>query len=114
MFARSLDLVAECGLTFLHVFPYSPRDGHAGRAHAAGGARGRDGARRAVAGPWPAAADCPSARPWSARRPTSWSNAAVLGKTPQFADVRVAGPSGEIVRVRMTARTETQLIGEAA
>ncbi len=27
MFARSLDLVEECGLTFLHVFPYSPRPG---------------------------------------------------------------------------------------
>jgi threonylcarbamoyladenosine tRNA methylthiotransferase MtaB len=27
MFARSLDLVGECGLTFLHVFPFSPRPG---------------------------------------------------------------------------------------
>ena len=27
MFARSLDLVEACGLTFLHVFPYSPRPG---------------------------------------------------------------------------------------
>jgi threonylcarbamoyladenosine tRNA methylthiotransferase MtaB len=27
MFARSLDLVEQCGLTFLHVFPYSPRPG---------------------------------------------------------------------------------------
>jgi threonylcarbamoyladenosine tRNA methylthiotransferase MtaB len=27
MFARSLDLVEECGLTQLHVFPYSPRPG---------------------------------------------------------------------------------------
>ena len=27
MFARSLDLVWECGLTFLHVFPYSKRPG---------------------------------------------------------------------------------------
>jgi threonylcarbamoyladenosine tRNA methylthiotransferase MtaB len=27
MFARSLSLVEECGLTFLHVFPYSPRPG---------------------------------------------------------------------------------------
>ncbi|MET4045236.1 tRNA (N(6)-L-threonylcarbamoyladenosine(37)-C(2))-methylthiotransferase MtaB [Bradyrhizobium sp. RT6a] len=27
MFSRSLDLVWECGLTFLHVFPYSPRPG---------------------------------------------------------------------------------------
>jgi threonylcarbamoyladenosine tRNA methylthiotransferase MtaB len=27
MFSRSLDLVGECDLTFLHVFPYSPRPG---------------------------------------------------------------------------------------
>ena len=27
MFQRSLDLVAECGLAFVHVFPYSPRPG---------------------------------------------------------------------------------------
>jgi threonylcarbamoyladenosine tRNA methylthiotransferase MtaB len=27
MFSRSLGLVEECGLTFLHVFPYSPRPG---------------------------------------------------------------------------------------
>src|ERR1700744_4045362 len=27
MFTRSLELVEECGLTFLHVFPYSPRPG---------------------------------------------------------------------------------------
>jgi threonylcarbamoyladenosine tRNA methylthiotransferase MtaB len=27
MFARSLDIVDECGLAFLHVFPYSPRAG---------------------------------------------------------------------------------------
>jgi len=27
MFARSLDLVEECGLSFLHVFPYSQRPG---------------------------------------------------------------------------------------
>jgi threonylcarbamoyladenosine tRNA methylthiotransferase MtaB len=27
MFRRSLDLVAECGIAFLHAFPYSPRPG---------------------------------------------------------------------------------------
>ncbi|SOE16844.1 threonylcarbamoyladenosine tRNA methylthiotransferase MtaB [Hoeflea halophila] len=27
MFARSLDIIDECGLAFLHVFPYSPREG---------------------------------------------------------------------------------------
>jgi threonylcarbamoyladenosine tRNA methylthiotransferase MtaB len=26
-FQRSLDLIGECGLTWLHVFPYSPRPG---------------------------------------------------------------------------------------
>ena len=37
-FARSRDLVAECGLTHLHVFPYSGAARHAGGAHAAGAA----------------------------------------------------------------------------
>lgn len=27
MFRRSLDIVEECGIAFLHVFPYSPRPG---------------------------------------------------------------------------------------
>jgi threonylcarbamoyladenosine tRNA methylthiotransferase MtaB len=27
MFQQSLNLVADCGLTFLHVFPFSPRKG---------------------------------------------------------------------------------------
>jgi threonylcarbamoyladenosine tRNA methylthiotransferase MtaB len=27
MFCRSLELIAECGLAFVHVFPYSPRPG---------------------------------------------------------------------------------------
>jgi threonylcarbamoyladenosine tRNA methylthiotransferase MtaB len=27
MFKRSIDMVEECGLSFLHVFPYSPRPG---------------------------------------------------------------------------------------
>ena len=27
MFQQSLDLIADCGLTFLHVFPFSPRKG---------------------------------------------------------------------------------------
>jgi threonylcarbamoyladenosine tRNA methylthiotransferase MtaB len=27
MFARSLEIIEECGISFLHVFPYSPREG---------------------------------------------------------------------------------------
>ena len=45
MFARSQDLVEECDLTFLHVFPYSQAPGHAGGADAAGRGRGDQGAR---------------------------------------------------------------------
>ena len=49
MFENSLQLVDECGLTFLHVFPYSAAAGHAGRAHAAGARSPDQGARGAPA-----------------------------------------------------------------
>jgi threonylcarbamoyladenosine tRNA methylthiotransferase MtaB len=47
MFSRSLDLVEECGLTFLHVFPYSPRPGTpAARMPQVAGAEIKERARR--------------------------------------------------------------------
>jgi len=47
MFARSLDLVDGCGLTFLHVFPFSPRPGTpAARMPQVDGAAIKDRARR--------------------------------------------------------------------
>ncbi|WGD52779.1 tRNA (N(6)-L-threonylcarbamoyladenosine(37)-C(2))-methylthiotransferase MtaB [Bradyrhizobium sp. CB1650] len=47
MFSRSLDLVEECGVTFLHVFPYSPRPGTpAARMPQVAGAVIRERARR--------------------------------------------------------------------
>lgn len=47
MFARSLDLVEECDLTFLHVFPYSPRPGTpAARMPQVAGGAIRERARR--------------------------------------------------------------------
>ncbi|CAL74332.1 putative MiaB-like tRNA modifying enzyme [Bradyrhizobium sp. ORS 278] len=47
MFTRSLDLVEACGLTLLHVFPYSPRPGTpAARMPQVDGAVIRDRARR--------------------------------------------------------------------
>ena len=42
-------LVEECGLAFLHVFPYSARGRHAGGADAAGAGRRAQGARGAAA-----------------------------------------------------------------
>ncbi|GLR90169.1 tRNA (N(6)-L-threonylcarbamoyladenosine(37)-C(2))-methylthiotransferase MtaB [Bradyrhizobium iriomotense] len=47
MFARSCDLVEECGLIFLHVFPYSPRPGTpAARMPQVAGAVIKDRAKR--------------------------------------------------------------------
>jgi threonylcarbamoyladenosine tRNA methylthiotransferase MtaB len=47
MFRRSLDLVAECDLTYLHVFPFSPRPGTpAARMPLLAGAMIRSRARR--------------------------------------------------------------------
>ena len=47
MFARSMDLVQECELTFLHVFPYSPRPGTpAARMPQVNGAVIKDRAKR--------------------------------------------------------------------
>ena len=47
MFARSLELVDDCGLTFLHVFPFSPRPGTpAARMPQVDGAAIKDRARR--------------------------------------------------------------------
>ena len=47
MFARSQSLIDECDLTFLHVFPYSPRPGTpAARMPQVGGAIIKDRARR--------------------------------------------------------------------
>ena len=47
MFARSVELVEECGLTFLHVFPYSPRPGTpAARMPQVGGNEIRERAKR--------------------------------------------------------------------
>ena len=46
MFASSLSLVDDCGLTFLHVFPYSAREGTPAALHAAGQRRDHRAARR--------------------------------------------------------------------
>ena len=68
MFRRSLDLVAECGLAFLHVFPYSPRPGTpAARMPAVAGRWSRSG--RAACGRPARRRSPPSSRRASAARP---------------------------------------------
>ncbi len=46
MFENTLALIDQAGLTWLHVFPYSPPSGNAGRAHAPARRHFAQGARR--------------------------------------------------------------------
>ena len=109
-FANSLRLVEECGLTWLHVFPFSPRAGTpAARMPQLDGATIRDRARRL--------------RTAGARRRTAWLAAQAgsaqralmesprLGRTEGFAEVAFATdrPVGEIVPARITGHDDTRL-----
>ncbi len=80
MFGQSLDLVEACGLTFLHVFPFSPRQGTpAARMPQVSGAVIRDRAARLRA-----AGDKALARHLAAqvgqRHPVRWRTPAWAGR----------------------------------
>ncbi|EAQ36764.1 2-methylthioadenine synthetase [Nitrobacter sp. Nb-311A] len=97
MFARSLDLVAECDLTFLHVFPYSLRPGTpAARMPpvAAEVIRDRAGQLRAAAG---AALRRRLAGEVGATRRVLIENV-IQGRTEHFLPVAIAGDMPGTVR----------------
>jgi threonylcarbamoyladenosine tRNA methylthiotransferase MtaB len=114
MFQSTLDIVDDCGLTYLHVFPFSPRKGtpaarmpqvakteikaRAVRLRQKGDMRladfleGEQGRQREVL-----------------------IEKSGLGRTPHFAEVQVdAGAAGEILPVRVTGRSGQMLVGEVA
>ena len=114
MFENSLRLVEDCGLTFLHVFPFSPRPGtpaakmpqldrglvkaRAARLREAGGAafirhlEGEIGARRLIL-----------------------VEREGVGRTERFTPSEiVGGQPGEIIAARIVGRTQSSLIAEAA
>jgi threonylcarbamoyladenosine tRNA methylthiotransferase MtaB len=102
MFTRTLDLVEECDLTFLHVFPYSPRPGTpAARMPQVAGQRIKDRAKRLRATGMAALQ----------RRLTSENGATrqVLiesdkqGRTEHFLPVAIAGERPGTVRALMIA-----------
>ena len=116
MFTRSLDIVDECGLTFLHVFPFSPRKGTPAarmpQVHRpdikARAARLRDKGEQALG--------------TYLSRQRGQQHAVLIerngvGRTPHFAEVTVAGASacapGDIIEARITGSDKTMLIGEA-
>ena len=110
MFENSLRLVEECGLTWLHVFPYSPRPGtpaarmpqvdraevkaRAARLRLAGEARLADHLARQQGRTLPVLIET-----------------ARLGRAPDFTEVAFAAdqPEGTIVTTRITGRDGARL-----
>ena len=111
MFENSLKLVEECGLTWLHIFPYSHRDGTpAARMPAVDGASIKDRARRLrEAGEKAVLAHLDAQIGQTV--PVLFENER-MGRTPGFAEVVSDTPqaSGKLAKFTLTARKETQLL----
>ncbi len=91
MFARSLDLVDECGLTQLHVFPFSPRPRTpAERMPQVAGDVVRERARRLRAKGEAALRRHLDGEVGAQRRVLTERGG--IGRTPQFTPVRLAAP----------------------
>jgi threonylcarbamoyladenosine tRNA methylthiotransferase MtaB len=98
MFENTLRLIEDCGLTFLHVFPYSPRAGTpAARMPQVPGAVIRARAARLRAAGQAALARHLSAQ--AGRTVAVLTEAPRMGRTPQFAEVALPRdtPVGTIV-----------------
>ena len=110
-FERSLDLVGECGLTHLHVFPFSLRPGTpAARMPQIARDVVKDRARRLRERGEIALRCYLDAEVGAARRVLTESRE--LGRTAQFTKVRLAQPAGpgQIVDVRIAAHDGRQLL----
>jgi threonylcarbamoyladenosine tRNA methylthiotransferase MtaB len=112
MFQRSLEIVEECGVAFLHVFPYSPRPGtpaarmpllapalvreRAARLRAAGAARLQTELAARVGGESAVLVERPG-----------------MGRAPFYASVALddVHPVGSIARVRLAAADAGGLVG---
>jgi threonylcarbamoyladenosine tRNA methylthiotransferase MtaB len=109
-FENALSLVEACGLTWLHVFPYSPRPGTpAARMPQVDGAAIRDRARRLRARGAEAVSRHLAAQ--SGRTHMVLMETPRMGRTEQFTEVsfETDQPEGRIVRARITGRSGTRL-----
>jgi threonylcarbamoyladenosine tRNA methylthiotransferase MtaB len=109
-FENALSLVEACGLTWLHVFPYSPRPGTpAARMPQVDGAAIRDRARRLRDRGAEAVSRHLAAQ--SGRTHMVLMETPRMGRTEQFTEVsfETDQPEGRIVRARITGRSGTQL-----
>src|SRR5450755_2992324 len=110
MFVRSLDLVEQCGLTFLHVFPYSPRPGTpAARMPQVAGAVIKDRARRLRASGEAALRRRLASEIDSVREVLVES--ATAGRTEHFLPVAIAGETpGALMRRAITGSDGMRLM----
>ena len=111
MFQRSLDLVNDCGLTFLHVFPFSPRKGTpAARMPQVKGPEIRDRAARLRALGDQALQRHLQAQVGQGHRVLM--EGPRLGRTEQFTEVAFAAdqPEGAIVTVRIAGQDGARLL----
>jgi threonylcarbamoyladenosine tRNA methylthiotransferase MtaB len=115
MFENSRSIVDACGLTYLHVFPFSPRRGTpaARMPHVPGAVVKERAAKLREKGSAVLAEYLGSQRGHLAEVLVEGDG---TGRTPQFAEVAIEGAHrysrGEIVRARITEAHPTRLIGE--
>jgi threonylcarbamoyladenosine tRNA methylthiotransferase MtaB len=113
-FDNSLQLVEDCNLTWLHVFPYSPRPGTpAARMPAVAGPAIKSRAARLRA-----AGDARVARHLAAQIGQTHRilmENSQMGRTEQFTEVTLDSPQpeGQIITATITGATATQLIAQA-
>ncbi len=113
MFENSLKLVEECGLTWLHVFPYSARTGTpAARMPPVNGAVIKERAARLRAA-GDARVQAHLAAEHGKTRDVLTENPH-MGRTEGFTEVRFPTPQpvGKILRVRISGHDGTQLLAE--
>jgi threonylcarbamoyladenosine tRNA methylthiotransferase MtaB len=110
MFSRSLDLVEECGLTFLHVFPYSPRPGTpAARMPQVAGSVIKERARRLRAAGETALRKRLGSEVGATRDVLIES--ATQGRTEHFVPVAIAGETpGMVKRIAITGHDGARLV----
>ncbi len=115
MFTHTLDLIGECGLTWLHAFPYSPRPGTpaARMPQVPPPLRKERAARLRAAGDDAAAAFLER---FIGRETDVLMEKDTIGRSRHFATVRVEHPAppGTIVNTRILRREGNILIGSEA
>ncbi len=114
MFARSVSLVDDCGLTFLHVFPYSPRPGTpAARMPQVARALAKARAQRLRAKGDEALAAYLQSQ--VGRKTQVLMERGGVGRTPGFAEIALESdaPPGTILAARVTRSEARRLQGTA-